>query len=322
MTDPYNEATMGYHDGSKSDLSGISYLSRSWDMPHLVGYMESHDEQRLMYKNQTWGNSSGNYDVKGLNTGLARMEAAATFFFTVPGPKMVWQFGELGYDVDIDEPCRVCRKPIRWEYFDHANRYRLYQVFSALIRLRTEEDLFETTDFSLDVSSALKKMHLNSSSMNAAILGNFDVETNTIDPSFQHTGTWYEYFTGTSIEVNDVNEPIQLAPGEYKLYTDVELEKPVINALGQYGMPSSGQYSLYPNPSDGKVQFTTQNPGTLDFELYSINGNLIFDRQVIASGPEQVSFNLKNKNGEMKKGIYIYKISDARSTSTGKLIIQ
>ncbi|MGD2035196.1 MAG: alpha-amylase family glycosyl hydrolase, partial [Bacteroidales bacterium] len=169
MTDPYNEATMGYHDGSKSDLSGISYLSRSWDMPHLVGYMESHDEQRLMYKNQTWGNSSGNYDVKGLNTGLARMEAAATFFFTVPGPKMVWQFGELGYDVDIDEPCRVCRKPIRWEYFDHANRYRLYQVFSALIRLRTEEDLFETTDFSLDVSSALKKMHLNSSSMNAAI---------------------------------------------------------------------------------------------------------------------------------------------------------
>ena len=82
-------------------------------------------------------------DVKDLNTGLKRVEAAAAFFFTVPGPKMVWQFGELGYDIDIDYPCRVCPKPILWEYHDNYNRYRLYKVFSALINLRIEEDLFE-----------------------------------------------------------------------------------------------------------------------------------------------------------------------------------
>ncbi|MDX2429703.1 MAG: alpha-amylase family glycosyl hydrolase, partial [Bacteroides sp.] len=110
----YNEATMGYHENNKSNFGAISYLSRGWDDPHLVGYMESHDEERLMYKNLEHGNASGAYNIKDLNTALARMELAGAFFFTVPGPKMIWQFGELGYDYSIDYACRVCNKPIKW----------------------------------------------------------------------------------------------------------------------------------------------------------------------------------------------------------------
>ena len=32
------------------------------------------------------------------------MSQAAAFFFTVPGPKLMWQFGELGYDYSINFP--------------------------------------------------------------------------------------------------------------------------------------------------------------------------------------------------------------------------
>lgn len=45
----YNQATMGYSDGS--NFSRISYRSHGFTEPNLVGYMESHDEKRLMYKN-------------------------------------------------------------------------------------------------------------------------------------------------------------------------------------------------------------------------------------------------------------------------------
>jgi len=323
MTDPYNEATMGYHDGGKSNLSGISYQYRGWNDPHLVGYMESHDEQRLMYKNLTWGNSSGDYDVKDLNTGLSRIETAAAFFFTIPGPKMVWQFGELGYDVDIDEPCRVCRKPIHWEYYYHPNRNYLYQVFAALIKLRIEEDLFETTDFSLTVSGAMKKMHLNSASMNATIIGNFDLVENTIDPAFQHTGTWYEYFTHTSFEVTDVNESISLAPGEYRIYTDVELERPDITAIRPVAEYNPAEAcTLYPNPCEGEINFKVKSAGNIRFELYGVDGELIVRKQLYATDSQKINLNIKNESPAIGNGMYIYKISGAENSTLGKLLIQ
>ena len=101
----YNEATMGYHDSGKSNFSWISYKNRGWNEPNVMGYMESHDEERLMYKNLTYGNSSGAYQIKQLPTALKRMELAGVFFFTIPGPKMVYEFGERGFDYSINWPC-------------------------------------------------------------------------------------------------------------------------------------------------------------------------------------------------------------------------
>ena len=46
------------------DFSGISYKKRGFKNPTLVGFMESHDKERLMYKNLEYGNSSGSYDIK------------------------------------------------------------------------------------------------------------------------------------------------------------------------------------------------------------------------------------------------------------------
>ena len=71
----YNQATMGYT--SNSDFSKIIYNSpqESFTTPSEMGYMESHDEERLMYKNLQYGNSSGGYNVKTLSTALQRQAA-------------------------------------------------------------------------------------------------------------------------------------------------------------------------------------------------------------------------------------------------------
>ncbi|MCH7770588.1 MAG: hypothetical protein IIA49_06170, partial [Bacteroidetes bacterium] len=140
----YNEATMGY----SSNLSGTSYLSRGWDVPHLISYMESHDEERLMFKNLQYGNSSGNYDIQNFPIAIQRIKLAAAFYFTIPGVKMIWQFGELGYDFSINYPCMTnnCRtdpKPIRWDYFEDGNRRNLYKVFQALINLKKDYSVFQ-----------------------------------------------------------------------------------------------------------------------------------------------------------------------------------
>ncbi len=323
MTNPYNEATMGYHNSGNSNLSGISYLYRGWDDPHLIGYMESHDEQRLMYKNLTWGNSLGDYDVKNLNTGLSRVEAAAAFFFTVPGPKMVWQFGELGYDINIDDPCRVCPKPVLWEYYNNSNRYHLYKVFSALIKLRIEEELFETSDFNLAVSGAKKRINLNSASMNAVILGNFDLVTGSIAGNFQHTGTWYEYFTGAILEVTDTDQNIDLQPGEYRMYTDVQLELPDIPPLDldNANLPTEPG-SLFPNPTDGIIHFIPLSHGNMDFTLYNSMGQPVYTKALFTDTDVTIVLDLNKSNYELKKGIYFYTVRNAVNNLQGKLIVE
>ncbi|MBW8140135.1 hypothetical protein JBO09_28005, partial [Pseudomonas sp. PAMC 26818] len=82
----YQQSTMGYNTGW--DLGGS--LSASTGIPQngMVNYAESHDEERLQYKNEQYGNGSSGYSIKDTATGLLRDELAAAFWAMIPGPKM------------------------------------------------------------------------------------------------------------------------------------------------------------------------------------------------------------------------------------------
>jgi glycosidase len=322
----YNEATMGWHSGNNSNFSWVSHKTRGWSDPHLVGYMESHDEERLMYKNISYGNASGWYNIQELTTALERQQLAATFFLTIPGPKMIWQFGELGYDyskfydmetgtvIEGDDGVKVSPKPVRWDYYDDWRRKTLFDVYSALTKLKKEETAFSTNDFSLSVNGAMKKVQLNHSSMNVTIVGNFDVVTDDINPTFQHTGWWYNYFAGDSIQVSDVNAELQLDAGEYRIYTDVKLEKPDIN-LSVNEMETGYNYNLnvYPNPSDGvvNISFNVNEPSDVSVYVYDMYGRLV---KILAENerffhPEQLTWNgMDASSTQVETGVYFCEV--------------
>jgi 1,4-alpha-glucan branching enzyme len=296
----FNEATMGWHEGGKSNLSRISYQSWGWDVPHIVSFMESHDEERLMVKNLLYGNSSGTYNIKNLPTALARMEIAAAFFFTVPGPKMIWQFGELGYDYSIDFNGRVGNKPIKWDYYDEDARQRLYQVYSALIHLRTAEPAFTTEDYSLSVAAEAKRIELNHLDMDVRIIGNFDVAPLEIDPNFSETGMWYEFFSGESLDVTNVNEEISLLAGQYRIYTTKQLETPEI-IDGVYNDHSiDSRTMLYPIPAAETLNIETESAAS-KVSIFDLNGRMI--SQSSAMGTRQ-SIDVSGLTG----GVYFMQI--------------
>ena len=272
----YNQGTMGY---GGSDLNWASYQSRGWDDPHLVTYMESHDEERLMYKNLTYGNTTNpDYNVKNLNIALSREELAGAFLFTIPGPKMLWQFGELGYDYSIEYGCRVCNKPIRWDYYSNANRLRIYQVWSELIKLKTTYPAFSTTNYNMSVAGFGKRINLNDPDMNVTVLGNFDVNLANISPNFQHAGWWYEYFSGDSLNVSDVLASFTMAPGEYRLYTDVRLSTPdIIEGINHVDEMANNSIIAMPNPTEGETEILTtlQTADDVVLEFYNNTGSMI-----------------------------------------------
>ncbi|MFZ3275101.1 MAG: alpha-amylase family glycosyl hydrolase [Lutibacter sp.] len=233
MNHSYNQNTMGFP--TDTNIDWISYKQRGWAQPNVVGYMESHDEERMMYKNLQFGNSTNSaHNVKDLNIALARQELAGMFFFTIPGPKMIWQFGELGYDFSINtcengtisNDCRLSRKPIRWDYFDNANRKQIYNTWATLAAFKKNQPVFNTTDFTLNVGTLTKSILLKHASMDVALAGNFDITSKTITVQFSKTGTWYEYFTGEEKTITNTSTSITLNPGEYKLYSTVKLLDP------------------------------------------------------------------------------------------------
>ncbi len=244
-----NEAMMGYHENGKSDFSRLSYQSLGWTSPNLIGYLESHDEERLMYKTLEFGNSAGTYNTQELNTALERLKQLATFFFAIPGPKMFWQFGELGYEIPIDFNGRTGEKPILWEYRDDPRRLSVYETYSELIRLRQKYEVFQTQDFSLDLFSSTKRIVLRGNNHNIVVMGNFDVVERTFNPRFTQEGFWYDFFAGDSLEVNDLQAPVTLAPGAYHLFSDqpISLESPILSTRIQWEV---ARWKLYPNPSE------------------------------------------------------------------------
>ncbi len=250
----YNQNTMGY--SSSSDVSGIYYANKGWTAPRAVGYMESHDEERLMYKNETYGNSNGTYSAKDLATGLERMKSANAFFLPIPGPKMLWEFGELGYDYSINycpdgsisNNCRVSAKPVKWDYLSVPERLKLKKVFSYILTLRNTYSIFQTSDFTMQGGSSLVKQMIfkgqpysasptSTDNMNVVIIGNFDVTSQSINANFPHTGNWFHFFAqGDQLSVASTPQAITLQPGEFRIYTDVQLGNTEME-LTAYNLP-------------------------------------------------------------------------------------
>ena len=342
----YNEATMGYHDSGKSDFSWISYKTRGWSDPHVVGYMESHDEERLMYKNLQYGNSYGDYDITVLNIALNRMKLASAFFYTVPGPKMLWQFEELGYDYSINYPSgadddRLTPKPVRWDYADVETRANLYKTVKALINLKKNYSVFETDDFSLSVSSSTKLIKLNSDSMDVIVMGNFDVVEKSIIPNFQNGGWWYDYFSGDSILVQNTTDRIDLAAGEFHIYTSVKIPSPGDDILSDVKLIDDEpitEFKLYQNYPNPFSKGSAGNPSTVirfsipssletqDFasqqttlKIYNILGKEIATlvNENLSAGEYEITF---NGNG-LPSGIYFYRLTSGNFSTAKKMIL-
>lgn len=322
--DQFKEAAMGWN----SNFSGASYKSRNWNDPHLIVYMESHDEERMMYKNLQFGNSSGSYNVKNMNTALARTELTSTFFYSIPGPKMLWQFGELGYDYSINHctngtvspNCRLDPKPIRWDYMGNPARLSVYNTTRSLLHLRNNYEVFRTTNFQLNTGGPQKTIHLNHSTMNVTVLGNFAVQAASITPNFQHTGWWYEYFTGDSINVAGVSSPLNFQPGEYRLYTDVRIEKPVEFTDSKETLRQPFGLVLSPNPSSGEIrlEFELERAAQVELSIQDMQGRQALETQ---RAMRQAGRQIVTWATDLSPGVYFVKMQANGMQETQKLVI-
>ncbi len=275
MNHNYSEAVMGYHENGKSNLAWSSYKQRNWNEPNLISYMESHDEERVTFRALTYGKVVADYSVKDLNTALNRHKAAAAFLMAIPGPKMIWQFGELGFDISIDSGGRLGMKPPKWDYLQVPARKALWQVYSELIKMKINEPVFSTADFTLDVNGAVKKVALNGTNNQVRLVGNFDVVAHNVAPQFNSTGWWFNHFERDSIHVTDLNMQITLAAGEFALFTEQKLtDLWVASSIGETRMDARERAVVFPNPVVSEVNVKASQQIN-SIQIFDINGRLV-----------------------------------------------
>jgi hypothetical protein len=234
---------------------------------------------------------------------------------------MIWQFGELGYDVSIDNPCRVCNKPIRWNYFTQARRRQLYDVYAAMMHLRNTYSTFTTLDFNYMLSGAVKRMKLNDPAMDAVVLTNFSVYNQDATPSFHRPGKWYEYFTGESIDVSDVNALINLKPGEYRVYTSKKLEKPQITdapvSLDEIVLDETSLL-IYPNPTSDivKLKFEGKTNSAALIQIVDLAGKVFWSKKSLCLTGENIEeINIES----LPSGMYSVIIQQGNNYQTAHL---
>ena len=218
----YCQSAMGYSDRS-------NFNDMYEQVPAWVGYMESHDEERMGYKQTAYSEGDLKTDVK---TRMSQLATNAAFFLTVPGPKMIWQFGELGYDFSISSnqsgvvdgnDNRTGRKPIRWDYYDDANRKALHDVYANLMKLRNDNpELFDCTGsftWKVGVSDWANGRSLYAESTTGkklVVLGNFtNAATSVTFPA--STGIWKEWTSG---EEKTVEANVEVPAHGYIVYTN------------------------------------------------------------------------------------------------------
>ena len=234
MSSQGEQATMGYPTNPTWDLSPLFYnqfgFASTGTSPYgNIDYFESHDQERLQFQNETYGNAnpSGTYSTKVIDTGLVRDQMGAAFMFSNPGPKMLWQFGELGYDISINQNGRTGDKPILWNYNTDPNRRALYAVYTKMINMKIKNSaVFNTTNFNYNLGGTIKYSELiGPSGTDVVVVGNFDVVPNTAAITFPITGTWIDNLTGKTINVTNTQFSLKLAAGEYHVYSNTALQQ-------------------------------------------------------------------------------------------------
>lgn len=324
----YNQLTMGYN--SENNFNYVAHNYHGFTGKRAMGYGESHDEERLMYKNLQYGASSGSYNVRNLETALERQEAFGAVFFTIPGPKMIWQFGELGYDFGINRcedgsynnNCRTSPKPVAFNlgYNTESDRTAVYETWSRLLEIRLANEVFDTNTFNIESGSLLPKIYvwdtnLPSSQLNSVIVvANFNTTTSLVTPNFPTTGMWYNLMNNSSYNVTSTNQTVTLQPGEFRIFGNQPSENLATNNLE---LNSNFGFRIKNNPvRDGKIliEYNTAKPA--EFTLYDLNGKLL--RKITATQDSHELEILANQNN----GLYILVMRAGNELTSEKLIIK
>ncbi|MCR4558655.1 MAG: T9SS type A sorting domain-containing protein, partial [Bacteroidales bacterium] len=309
------QSAMGYTSGC--NLNALDYTQRGFEKPALISYAESHDEERMMFKCLKYGSTSADYDVKDVNTSLERLKGAAAVLLAMPGPKMIWQFGELGYGYSINydintgtenNDARTGRKPYPENYIDEENRKSLYDFYSKMCALRKTNEAMKNGSAKIEAAGLTKIIYRKSENANLIFAVNFNTKETSAKIAFPKSGVWYDIVSGKRLEVSDLNVSYNLAAGQTAIFSDSETNVPT--AVSDITPKSNVNLIVYPNPCTEIVNITADEK-IEKISILNANGQKIKTLQT-----KQNTFDMS----DLKSGIYFIVVKAGKYEAVKKVV--
>ena len=291
-------------DNRDSNFAAGTPASYGWNADeYRINYMESHDEERLAVRAMEAGVTKDDFAYSMKRCGLA-----AAFFLSMQGPRMMWQFGEMGYDYSIrysSVPPNVVStnrvahsKPPRWDYLEVPERIELHNVYRTILNLRgLYPQVFSDGTYRNEVNNAdwpMRTISITHSDLNFVLVGNFGETPQLKAVGLTGGGTWYDLFSGNEVSGSTIMLTIQ--PGEFRLFTNKKVDIP--SSVEEIAMVNK-DLIIYPNPAVETIYF--RNNSIVQAELYAIDGKLII-KQAVSNNRLDISM--------LEKGSYIIKLID------------
>ena len=325
----YTQTTMGYTENSS--INRVNYELHGFTGIRNMAYAESHDEERLMYKNIQYGNASGSYNIKDLNTALSREKGIGAILLAVPGPKMIWQFGELGYDYSINwcangsisSDCRTDAKPVAFKlkYDQDANRKAIYNTWSKILDLKAANEVFNTKTFDVQSGDLKPRIYIWNTNTSEAlnyvvIVANYTTTAQNVIPYLPNAGTWYNLLDNSPMSFAATTTPISLQPGEFRILGNATAKN--LDTDDTAISTKNMQFSIIQNPaSNGEIKIKYQKAKGGTVYLYDLSGVFIKSYKINADTGEQTL----SANG-LKAGLYLLQLKSENGAVTAKVIIK
>lgn len=305
MTDSYADLLKG----NFSDISGIADATTQ----RFVGYAESHDEERVAYKayNEA-GQTQGNLAKVHL-----RLSAMGAVHLLVPGPKMIWHFGDLGWNSSLwtcnngvvsyaSPDCKLDTKPQpQWtgNWLADTNRSAIYNNWAKMIDLKKNQNVFENGSYAWNIgNTGHPRLDVWTSTSQTAtlsyvfVLTNFTDNTYNVAGGFPFTGTWANLMDNTTLSVTNTSMNISIEPGGFRVFGNQQL-------LNNDAFDTSELITMSPNPASS---YFTINTEVEKVQIFSITGQLI-------KTFEPVSSNEQYAISDLNQGVYIVKVTDTNN---------
>jgi len=262
-----NDGGKSIAKGTNADLSSMNVSTRT-----QVAYMESHDEERIGYEAIANGVTKND-----LASTMKQLSSEAALFFTVPGPKMIWQFGELGYDYSIYEGGdRMAIKPVKWDFMDIPERLNLYKTYSRVLNLRLKyPNAFTQGTITRNLSTSDwdkgKSVTISHNDLNVVEVSNLKDVVITPTVTFPKTGIWYDLMTGEQLNVTSATTNITIPAHGFLYYIDRQTTFP---SVGIENIENNVRVIAYYDASTSDIKVIA-GKDVKNIKVYTINGMLL-----------------------------------------------
>ncbi|MCF7824168.1 MAG: T9SS type A sorting domain-containing protein [Candidatus Marinimicrobia bacterium] len=296
-----------YGDMAKTQR-GIDFGADGFsDAEACVNYLESHDEQRVIWEAQT--NSAISYEQA-----LKKAELAAEVLFTSAGIPMLYMGAEVGMDTERT----LDFNPVRWFYLEDPNLAKLHQKYKDLIWLRKRYAALRSNNIDVVYKSNTSKVivHHRTLAGEASVLvaANFNSSNQTVNLQFPEAGIWYEYLTGETLDLaSNIQDSYTIPASTTRIFVN---EKHWLDVDRNESLPR--EYALhgaFPNPFNPTttLRFDLPQASVVSLTVYDVLGREVW------SGPEgltnyqagsyEIMWNgTNNDNRALPSGVYLLEL--------------